>query len=183
MRFFSDLVNYCEAAKFKDFEESKYCEDWKMMWTYSRWEHEWFISKIIGAFFTVKVCRISPHTVHVFPWRRASTTKPVLQYRVSFIPGPVLALPGWTPLSGFYFCWHVLVGNWVCFLPKLKILGHQFDRRLESFAPCYSQSLKFCWRILTTTLFFSGFKNAYKINRETRKALSIHEKHFCRKKK
>jgi hypothetical protein len=36
------------------------------------------------------------------------------------------------------------------------ILEHQFNKRLESFVPCYSQSLLL--RILKKTILFSGFK-------------------------
>jgi hypothetical protein len=38
--------------------------------------------------------------------------------------------------------------------PRVGILGHQFDKRLESFAP----SLPFYWRILKKTILFSGFE-------------------------
>jgi hypothetical protein len=54
------------------------------------------------------------------------------------------------------------------------ILGHQLNKRLESFAPCYSQSLA----ILKKTILFSGFKNntyRYKKISETRKLEFIHE--------
>jgi hypothetical protein len=44
------------------------------------------------------------------------------------------------------------------------ILGHQFNKRLESFAPCYSKSL-----------LLADLKNPYKKIRETRKLESIHE--------
>jgi hypothetical protein len=46
-------------------------------------------------------------------------------------------------------------------LPRDGILGHQFNKILESLAPSYSQSLLY-WRILKKTIFFSGFKNPYK---------------------
>jgi hypothetical protein len=49
-----------------------------------------------------------------------------------------------------------------------EILGHKFDKRLESFAPCYSQSL-------LLVILFSGFKNPYKKICEARKLESIHE--------
>jgi hypothetical protein len=50
------------------------------------------------------------------------------------------------------------------------ILGHQFNKRLESFAPCYSHyPLGLYWRILKKTILFSAFKNPYK------KSESIHE--------
>jgi hypothetical protein len=56
------------------------------------------------------------------------------------------------------------------------ILGHQFNKRLDSFALCYSQSLLLA--DLKKIIFFSGFKNPYKKIRETRKLKSFHEKHF-----
>jgi hypothetical protein len=48
------------------------------------------------------------------------------------------------------------------------ILGHQFDKRLEPFPPHAIHS-PFYWRILKKTRLYSGFKNAYKKIRETRK--------------
>jgi hypothetical protein len=51
------------------------------------------------------------------------------------------------------------------------ILGHQFDKRLESFTPCYSQS--FCWWIFKKIRLKSGFINAHKKIRKTRKLESI----------
>jgi hypothetical protein len=55
------------------------------------------------------------------------------------------------------------------------ILGRQVNKRLETFASCYSQSLLLYWRILKKTVLLSGFKNPYKTIRETRKLKSIHE--------
>jgi hypothetical protein len=52
-------------------------------------------------------------------------------------------------------------------LSRDGILGHEFDKRLESFARCYSQS--FYWRILQKTILFCGFKTSYKKILETRK--------------
>jgi hypothetical protein len=45
------------------------------------------------------------------------------------------------------------------------ILGHQCDKRLESFA--LSNSSPFYWQILQKTIFYSGFKNPYKEVLET----------------
>ena len=53
------------------------------------------------------------------------------------------------------------------------ILGHQFNKRLESFAPCYSQSLLLADFKENHT--FSGIKNPHKNIRETRNLESIHE--------
>ncbi len=61
------------------------------------------------------------------------------------------------------------------------ILGHQFKKRLESFAPCYSNS-PFYWRILRKTILFSGFQNPYKKICKTRKLESVLEKHFVERK-
>jgi hypothetical protein len=47
-----------------------------------------------------------------------------------------------------------------------RIFGYQFNKRLESFAPCYSQSLQLA--DFKETILFSGFKNPYKKIRETR---------------
>jgi len=40
------------------------------------------------------------------------------------------------------------------------ILGHQFNKRVESFAPSYTQS--FYWRIWKKTILYFGFNNPYK---------------------
>ncbi len=56
-------------------------------------------------------------------------------------------------------------------LHKNRILRHQFDKRLEYFATCYSQS--FYWRIFTR--FYSGLKKTYKKIRETGKLEPICE--------
>ncbi len=45
-------------------------------------------------------------------------------------------------------------------LSRDGILGHKFNKRLESFAPCYSQSLLL--QILKKTILSSGFKNPNK---------------------
>jgi hypothetical protein len=50
------------------------------------------------------------------------------------------------------------------------ILGHQIYKRLESFAPCYSQSLLLV--DLKKTIFFSGFNNPYQKSKQ--------ETAFCR---
>ncbi len=55
-------------------------------------------------------------------------------------------------------------------------LGHHFDKRLESLAPCYSQSLLLLGFKESHTLLW--FKNIYKKTHETRKLESAHEKHF-----
>jgi hypothetical protein len=55
------------------------------------------------------------------------------------------------------------------------ILGHQFNKRLKSFAPIYL-------RILKKTILLSGFKNSYKKICETRKLESVHEQHFVEQK-
>ncbi len=57
-----------------------------------------------------------------------------------------------------------------------KILEHQFDKRLESFAPCHSQSLLLADFTETHTLF--RFKIPYKKNPRNKKTESIHEQHF-----
>ncbi len=57
----------------------------------------------------------------------------------------------------------------------------KFNKRLESFAPCYSQSI-LPWRILKKTILFCDFKNLYKKIRETRKLKSFHEKRFVERK-
>jgi hypothetical protein len=57
-------------------------------------------------------------------------------------------------------------------------LGHQFNKRVESFAPPrYSQSLLLA--DLKKTILFSGFENPYKKIREIRKLESVHERHFA----
>jgi hypothetical protein len=43
----------------------------------------------------------------------------------------------------------------------MEFLDNKFDKRVESFAPCYAQSLKLYLRILKKTILFSGFKNPY----------------------
>jgi hypothetical protein len=48
-----------------------------------------------------------------------------------------------------------------------------FGTRLESFAPCYSQS--FYWRIFKKTMLYFVFKKAYKKVRKTRKLESIRD--------
>ncbi len=53
------------------------------------------------------------------------------------------------------------------------ILGHQSNKRLESFAPCLSPSGGFNE---------TKFKDPYKKIRETRKFESIHQKHFVEQK-
>ncbi len=53
------------------------------------------------------------------------------------------------------------------------ILGHKFNKRIESFAPCYSQSLLLADFNDNHTLL--GLKNPSKKIRETRKLKSIHE--------
>ncbi len=55
---------------------------------------------------------------------------------------------------------------WFWKLPD-GILGHQFNKRLESFSPCFHRP--FYWRMLKKTKVFSGFKNPYKKIRETKK--------------
>ncbi len=56
----------------------------------------------------------------------------------------------------------------------MEFLDDKCNKRLESFAPYYSQSI-LPWRILTKTILFCGFKNPYKKIRETRKLKFIHE--------
>jgi hypothetical protein len=63
----------------------------------------------------------------------------------------------------------------------MEFLDVKCNKRLESFAPCYSQSI-LPWRILTEIILFCGFKKPYKKIRETRKPKSIHEKHFVERK-
>jgi hypothetical protein len=53
-------------------------------------------------------------------------------------------------------------------------LGHQFDRRLQSFAPCYSQSLPLA-EILRKPYPTLAFKKHTKNRNETRKLESIYE--------
>ena len=60
------------------------------------------------------------------------------------------------------------------------ILGHQFDKRLESFASCYSQSLLLTdFRENHTLLWFS--ETIQKIH-ETRQLESIHQQHIVDRK-
>ncbi len=56
------------------------------------------------------------------------------------------------------------------------IHGHQFNKRLESFAPCYSQFLLQADFKENHTLLW--FKKSYKKFSETRKPESIHELHL-----
>ncbi len=66
------------------------------------------------------------------------------------------------------------------FIQRLKILGHKFNKRLESFAPCYSQSFLLAdFKGNHTLLRFS--KSLQKI-RETRTLKSIPEHHFVESK-
>jgi hypothetical protein len=51
------------------------------------------------------------------------------------------------------------------------IIGHQFNKRLESFASCYSQSLLLA--DFKETKLFSGFNNPYKNIRKKTKPESI----------
>ncbi len=51
-------------------------------------------------------------------------------------------------------------GFFVCLKTRDGILGHRFNKRLESFAPCYSQSLS--WRVLKKTTLFFACKSFYK---------------------
>jgi hypothetical protein len=43
----------------------------------------------------------------------------------------------------------------------MEFLDIKCNKRLESFAPCYSQSI-LPWRILKKTILFCDFKNPYK---------------------
>jgi hypothetical protein len=62
------------------------------------------------------------------------------------------------------------------------ILGHQFNKRLESFASCYSESLLLA--DFKETILFPGFNNHYtKKSGKKRKSESIHEYHFVEGKK
>jgi hypothetical protein len=61
------------------------------------------------------------------------------------------------------------------------ILGHQFNKRLESFASCYSQSLLLA--DFKETILFSGFSNHYKKNREKKKTRVYSLIAFCRAEK
>jgi hypothetical protein len=61
-----------------------------------------------------------------------------------------------------------------------RIVEHQFNKTIKSFASGYSQS--FYWRILKTTILFSGLKNPYKKICEIRKLENIHEKNFVERK-
>jgi hypothetical protein len=63
---------------------------------------------------------------------------------------------------------------------RAGILGHQSNKRLESFAPCHSQSLLLA--DLKETVLFSGFQDPHTKIRETRKLGAIHEKHFVERK-
>jgi hypothetical protein len=58
------------------------------------------------------------------------------------------------------------------FLSRDGILGHHFNKRLGSFAPCYSQSLQLADFKENHSLFL--FKNPFKKIRGTRKRESIH---------
>ncbi len=61
-------------------------------------------------------------------------------------------------------------------LSRDEILGHQFNKRFESFASCYSQSLLLAILKKTKkTKLHTGFNNPYKKIRETRKLKSIHK--------
>jgi hypothetical protein len=61
------------------------------------------------------------------------------------------------------------------------ILGHQFNKRLESFAPCYSQSLLLADFKKNHTLLWC-WKSLQKKIRKTRKLESIHENYFVERK-
>jgi hypothetical protein len=55
------------------------------------------------------------------------------------------------------------------------ILGHQFEEKiLESFAPCYSQSILLA-DFKENQILYSGFKNTYKKICETRSLEFIHD--------
>jgi hypothetical protein len=56
---------------------------------------------------------------------------------------------------------------------RAGILGHQSNKRLESFAPCHSQSLLLA--DLKETMLNSGFKDPHTKIRETKTLASIHE--------
>ncbi len=49
------------------------------------------------------------------------------------------------------------------YLTRDGIPGYQFDKRLESFAPCYSQSLLHVLADLKKTIIYFGFKNIYEL--------------------
>jgi hypothetical protein len=60
---------------------------------------------------------------------------------------------------------------------EMKILGHQCNKRLKSFAPCYSQSLPLRKPYFTLVLIIHGKKI-----HETTQLESIHEKYFVERK-
>jgi hypothetical protein len=60
--------------------------------------------------------------------------------------------------------------------PRYEILGHQFNKRLEYFAPFYTPSLLLA--DFKKTILYSDFNNPYKKIRETKKYVSFHEKHL-----
>ncbi len=62
------------------------------------------------------------------------------------------------------------------------IFGHQFDKRLETFAPCYTQS--FYWWIFLRKPggTYSGFKKCIQKNLRTRKIESFRGEHFVESK-
>jgi hypothetical protein len=59
-------------------------------------------------------------------------------------------------------CRSLNVINPIAFVSRDGILGHQFDKGRESFAPYYSQSLLLAY--FTETILYSGFINLYKKN-------------------
>jgi hypothetical protein len=61
------------------------------------------------------------------------------------------------------------------------ILGHQFNKRLESFA--YDIYSPFCWRILKKTILYSGFNNPYNKNPRNKKTRVYSWIAFCRTEK
>jgi hypothetical protein len=71
----------------------------------------------------------------------------------------------------------ILILKAILFLPlplpyknRDRILGHQFDKRLESFAPSYSQSFFSTGGLLKKTRLYPGFKNTYKKSAEQENA-------------
>jgi hypothetical protein len=76
---------------------------------------------------------------------------------------------------------HTQIFTWACGPWSWGgILGYQFNKRFESFAPCYSQSLLLA--NFTETHTVSGFKKSLQKIIETRKLEPLHEQHFVERK-
>jgi hypothetical protein len=78
----------------------------------------------------------------------------------------------WLGYVGLDLGWYIIFKSWLgC--PEMEFLDINFDKRLESFDPCWSQSLLLA--DFKKTILYFGFKNIYK---KSTKLEYIHEQHI-----